>query len=529
MAGKRIGAPAMSRREWMGQGSRWASAAVWAGSVGGLRPPEAPAGTGVGPGLYDRIGVRPIINCKGTFTILSGSLTLPQVKAAMEEASRHYVHIDELMEAVGARLAKLTGAAWGIVTAGCSAAETLATCACIAGSDPEKIQRLPDLAGMKDEVIIPSYSRNVYDQAVRMVGVRMVEVDSVDALKSAFGPRTAMVYILACPEDQGPLGLKIIAEEAARRNVPVFVDAAAEGLTPAVHFERGADLVAYSGGKALRGPQCAGLLLGREDLVRAAWVNSAPHHGFCRSLKVGKEEIMGMLAAVEAWYERDHAQEWATWETWLAEIAGRVSGVRGVRTAVKPPTSLSNRAPQLEIAWDPAVLGIGGREVEAYLQQSDPRIVLAWGRGSRQGGDPECSVGVMPWMMQPGEAEIVGDRLREVLQSPPRFEPPVEEPPTVVAGDWRVTVHYRVAPAEHRFYIAQDGGNLRGLHLGERLQGRLLGHVNGRNVTLRSSQRYEGSSLHFAFEGRVQGERMEGEVSLGEYGSATWTAARSSI
>jgi D-glucosaminate-6-phosphate ammonia-lyase len=519
----------MSRREWLEQGGLWTAAAVWPGSLAELRPAAVPATQGTGSGLYQRLGVRPIINCKGTFTILSGSLTLPKVKAAMDEASRHYVHIDELMEAVGSRLAKLTGAAWGIVTAGCSAAETLATCACIAGSDPEKIQRLPDLAGMKDEVIIPTYSRNVYDQAVRMVGVRMVEVDSVEALRSALGPRSAMVYILACPEDQGPLGLRVVAEEAARWKVPVFVDAAAEGLTPAVHFERGADLVAYSGGKALRGPQCAGLLLGREDLVRAAWVNSAPHHGFCRSLKVGKEEIMGMLAAVEAWYERDHAREWATWEDWLAEIAARVSAVRGVRTAVKPPASLSNRAPQLEIAWDAGALGIGGSEVESYLQQTDPRIVLAWGWGSRHGGDRECSVGVMPWMMQPGEAEVVGDRIREVLQSPPRFEPPADLPPAVVAGDWRVTVNYRVAPAEHRFYLAQDGGTLRGLHLGERLQGRLLGQVSGQRVTLRSSQRYEGSSLHFEFEGRVLGERMEGEVSLGEYGSATWTAARSGL
>ncbi len=517
----------MSRREWMGRSSVLAAGAFR--PAGTRTPLPTVGGAAIGPGVYQSIGVRPIINCKGTFTILSGSLTLPQVKAAMEEASRHYVHLDELMEAVGTRLAKLTGAPWGIVTAGCSAAETLATCACIAGSDPEKIQRLPDLSGMKDEVIIPGYSRNVYDQAVRMVGVRMVEVDSVEALRSALGPRTAMIYILACPEDQGPLGLKVIAEEARKAGVPVFVDAAAENLTPEIHFARGADLVAYSGGKALRGPQCAGLLLGREDLVRAAWINSAPHHGFCRSLKVGKEEIMGMLAAVEAWYERDHAREWQIWESWLDEIAERAQAIPGVRTAVKAPTSLSNYAPQLEIAWDPAALGIGGRELESLLWETEPRIALAWGRGSRLDPSGECSIGIMPWMMEPGDAAVVGDRLRSLLQSPPAMQDEAEDPPADVAGHWQVKIDYRVSPAAHAFHLDQDGGNVKGLHLGERVQGRLLGRVNGHRVTLRSSQRYEGSSLHFEFKGGVSGDRMQGEVSLGEYGKAAWTAAKVSL
>lgn len=512
----------MNRREWIGQGGLLTAAAL------ATAPPAYAASSeaGVGAGLYERIGVRPLINCKGTYTILSGSQTLPQVKAAMDEASRHFVHIDELMEAVGGRLAGLTGAEWGIVTAGCSAAETVATCACIAGSDPEKIQRLPDLAGMKDEVIIPRYSRNVYDHAVRMVGVRMVEVNSLDELRIALGPRTAMVYILACPEDQGPLGLEVIAEEAKKSGVPVFVDAAAENLTPEIHLDRGADLVAYSGGKAIRGPQCAGLLLGREDLVRAAWVNNAPHHGFCRSLKVGKEEIMGMLTAAEVWYERDHEQEWKTWESWLDEIASQVERVSGVRTAVKAPTSLSNNAPQLEISWDPEKFGIGGEDVESLLWRTEPRIALAWGRGSAGGNDGNCSVGIMPWMMQPGNAETVGNRLRQVLESPPRLESETQEPPISVAGTWEVKVDYRVAPAVHTFSVAQEGHDLKGLHLGERLQGRLLGRVNGDRVMIRSSQRHEGSSIHFRFEGHVSGDRMQGEVSLGEYGQASWTAVK---
>src|SRR5438552_8694167 len=228
----------------------------------------------VGPSIYESIGVRPIINCRGTFTIISGSSSLPEVKKAMEEASRHYVQLDELMEAVSRRLAQLTGAEWGIVTAGCAAAETLATCACVAGADPERMQRLPNLEGMKNEVVIPRPSRNVYDHAVRMAGVRILEPATLEELEAVVGPRTAMIYVLADPVDTGPFGLEPIAKAAHRRAVPVFVDAAAENLTPEVHFRRGADLVADRGGKALRGPQCAGLLLGRKDLCQAAWLNS---------------------------------------------------------------------------------------------------------------------------------------------------------------------------------------------------------------------------------------------------------------
>src|SRR2546425_3507325 len=337
-----------SRRDLFRQGGLLALAQALSGRL--QRAAAAPLE--LGSRLYQSIGVRPILNARGTFTIITGSQTLPEVKRAMEEASRHFVQLDELMEAVGRRLAELTGAEWGIVSAGCSAAETLATCACVAGANPEKMQRIPDLRGMKDEVIVPRYSRNQYDHGVRMVGVKLVTVDSLEACEAAFGPRTAMVYVMAGPEDTGPFGLEPIARLARARGVPVFVDAAAEDLTPQVHLRRGADLVAYSGGKAIRGPQCAGLLLGRKNLCQAAWVNSAPHHAFGRSLKVGKEEIMGMLAAVEMWYRRDHKAEWRAWEGYLGEIARAVETVPGVRTEVRQPTSLSNRAPQLRVAWD---------------------------------------------------------------------------------------------------------------------------------------------------------------------------------
>ncbi len=236
--------------------------------------------------LYRAIGVRPVVNARGTFTIITGSQTLPSVKEAMDEASRSFVQMDELMEGVGKRLAEITGAPWGIVTAGCCAALTHSTCASIAGTNPERMQRLPNLTGMKNEVIIPEYSRNVYDHAIRMVGTKIITVNSKEELEKAFNDKTAMAYILAGPGDDGPLGTEVVAEACRRHDVPLVVDAAAEILTiPNVHLQRGAHAVAYSGGKCIRGPQAAGLLLGDKNLLQAAWANSAPHHAFGRSLK----------------------------------------------------------------------------------------------------------------------------------------------------------------------------------------------------------------------------------------------------
>ncbi|HXI44199.1 MAG TPA: hypothetical protein VNH83_29715, partial [Bryobacteraceae bacterium] len=201
------------------------------GALGAIRGGSASTSAAtldIGKNIYQSIGVRPVVNCKGTFTIISGSQTLPDVKRAMDEASRHYVNLDELMEGVGKRLAELTGAEWGIVTAGCAAAITHVTAACIAGSDPEKMQRLPNLHGLKSEVIIPQYSRNEYDHAVRMLGVKVIEPRDPAEYEAAFNERTAMVYILAGRGDDGPLGTQVAASIARQKGVPLMVDAAAE-------------------------------------------------------------------------------------------------------------------------------------------------------------------------------------------------------------------------------------------------------------------------------------------------------------
>ena len=479
--------------------------------------------------IYRAIGVRPVVNARGTFTIITGSQTLPSVKEAMDEASRSFVQMDELMEGVGKRLAEVTQAPWGIITAGCCAALTHCTSAAIAGTNPERMQRLPDLTGMKNEVIIPEYSRNVYDHAIRMVGTKIITVHNADELEKAFNERTVMAYILAGPGDEGPLGTTVVAEACKRHNVPLVVDAAAEILTiPNVHLQRGATAVAYSGGKCIRGPQAAGLLLGDKNWLQAAWVNSAPHHAFGRSLKVGKEEIMGMLAAVEAWTKRDYDGEMKLWESWLDGISGNLKKISGVTTRIEPPDGLSNKTPILRIDWDGAALGITGEDVRAHLLDTEPRIVL----GSAHGRRPDqmaSGVSITPYMLMPGDDKIVSDRLHQVLTRPPKLDP-IAEPPTgdaaTVGGQWQLEMQFDRGSAIHTLIFEQTGSDLVGTHNGEFVTGDLQGKLHANQIKFRSSQRIEGQLLSYEFSGTVDGDKMGGGVSLGEYGAARWTAQR---
>jgi uncharacterized pyridoxal phosphate-dependent enzyme len=506
------------------------TAAVAAVEAAGLPAQMADAAPlEVGASLYQSIGVTPVVNCRGTFTIISGSQTLPEVKKAMELASHSYIHLDELMEAVGRRLAELTQAEWGMVTAGCAAALTHATSACITGGDPEKMQRMPDLTGLKNEVVVPRYSRNVYDHAVRMTGVKMVEADSAQQFESAINAQTAMVMILSCPAaEKGELSIPAACAIARRKGVPVIVDAAAEELTiPNIHLRHGASMVAYSGGKCLRGPQAAGLLLGQKDLLQTAWVNSAPHHAFGRSLKVGKEEIMGMLAAVEMWVKRDHEAEWREWQSWLDHISDQAMKVAGVSRQILQPEDLSNHAPVLQLSWDARRVGITGAEVEELLLNGSPRIVVAGSSGNRRDMSHPSTLRVMPYMMQAGDYRIASEAIYKILSNPPKIAAPEIPAPSVnVAGVWAAELKFLTGSARHEFTIAQTEEKLTGTHKGETLAGSLNGSVEGNRVQMRSSQRIQGTSLSFRFAGTASGDSMQGTVDLGEYGKAQFTARR---
>jgi L-seryl-tRNA(Ser) seleniumtransferase len=494
-------------------------------------PPPALPGLRPGPEIYQSIGVQPLVNARGTYTIITGSTALPEVRAAMEAAAQHYVQLDELAEAVGKRLAELTQAEWGLVTNGCAAALTHATVACLTGGNPDLHVRLPDLRGFpKDECIIPKHSRNVYDAAVRATGVKVIEVGTADELEAALGPRTALAYILAGPKaDTGPVSTQAVCEAAKRRGVPVLVDAAAEILTvPNPHLKLGADLVAYSGGKCLRGPQAAGLLLGRKDLVKAAWVVSAPHHGFGRGFKVGKEEALGMLMAVEMWFRRDHDAEWKQWQAWIDHIARRVETVAGVTSFVKQPEGLSNHMPTLEIRWDKAALGLTGEAVERELFESMPRVAVFAAR-ARPGAPPENGLSIGPYMMAPGDERVVAERVVAVLKSAPRGEP---RPPTAPAGDvsgaWDVKIDFAAGSSTHALYLRQRGNEIDGMHQGDFLTREARGTIDGDTVSIRSSnpETEGGVALSFGFKGKLAGDAIDGELDMGEYLKARFAAKR---
>lgn len=355
---------------------------------------------------YESIGVGPLINCKGTYTIISGSVMLPEARQAMLEASRRYVNLDELMDRVGARIAELMQVEWGLVTNGCAAALCQITAACVAGTDLEKMRRLPDTAGMKNQVLAQPSHRHIYDHAIRMVGVELIEVETVADLEAAINERTAMVAVFGDAAERGKISVAEMSRIGRAHGVPVFVDAAAERPdVPNRYIGEGVDAVGYSGGKCLRGPQASGLVLGRKDLLQAAFMNGAPHHALARPMKAGKEEIMGLLAAVEQWVVRDHEAEWKEWERRLQVITDAVSGFPSVWTSIRQP-GRSNVAPILVIGWDREAVQVGPEEVREQLYAGEPRIDLF---------THEEGVEIMPYMMEEGEEIPVARRLKEVL------------------------------------------------------------------------------------------------------------------
>jgi L-seryl-tRNA(Ser) seleniumtransferase len=263
-------------------------------------------------------------------------------------------------------------------------------------------------------------------------------------------------------------------------------------------------------------------LLGPKSLLQAAWLHSAPHHAFGRPMKVGKEEIMGMLAAVEAWVKRDHKAEWAQWEGWLAHIAARVKIIDGVRTEVLQPEGLSNNSPRLRISWDkPTITGL---EAERLLATGSPKVILGGASGDRRRGGANTMT-IMPYMMMPGDEKIAADRIYAVLSTPAT---PLPSPaaPAGIAGVWDVSIQYIAGESKHRLVFEQVKHDLQGTHSGEYLSGDLRGFVDGNNVEFQSSHPYEGTRIDYKFQGRLNGDAMSGTVDLGEYGTGQWTARR---
>jgi L-seryl-tRNA(Ser) seleniumtransferase len=362
--------------------------------------------------FFKELGVRPFINAAGTYTTLTASLMLPEVVQAIDYASKQFVHLQELHDKVGERIATLVGCEAAMVSAGAASALTLGTAACMTGKNQEFIRRLPDTTGMKTEVIIQKSHRYGYDHAVRNCGIKFVEVESRADLERAVNERTAMMLFFNANDKAGQIQAAEFVELGKKHNVPTFNDAAAD--VPPVenlskYIKMGFDLVTFSGGKGIRGPQSAGLLLGRKSLIEAARLNASPNSdSIGRGMKVNKEELLGMMVAVEVFAKKDHAVEWRDFEKRIKVIADSVGPIAGVKTETFVP-EIANAVPHLRITWDESALKITSREAQRKLREGEPSIEL---RPGAKAGSIEVAV----WMLQPNEAPIVARRIREVLK-----------------------------------------------------------------------------------------------------------------
>lgn len=360
----------------------------------------------------------------------------------------------------------------------------------------------------------------------------MITVETQEELEGAMNSRTAMIYMMPTePGDKGPLSVYAISQAAKKKNVPVFVDAAAEALSlnPNVHLADGATIVAYSGGKAIRGPQSAGLLLGEKKFLMAAWQASSPHHGAGRDNKVGKEEQIGMLAAVEAWTKRNHAQEELNWTGYLETISKRVSAISGVTTSIRQPEGLDNRTPTLTISWDPAKFNASGQELATYLSTTKPRIALSAGGGRRgdAASESSTSLSIAAFMMQPGDDKIVADRIFDALNMKRPATPEMKAPAADLKGRWDVTIAYFNEESKHTFSIEQQDSNwLKGSHKSTFTINELDGTIDGNAVVFRSASRMLADNVPFTFSGTVSGDTMSGNIHHGEYLTSTFTAKK---
>jgi L-seryl-tRNA(Ser) seleniumtransferase len=385
-------------------------------SAASANPPAAPIkGFGQSGNVYEELGVTTVINGQGTMTMLGGSLMRPEVEAVMALAGQHFVSIPELEVAAGNRIVemlKLPAGYSALVTCGAAAAMQSGLAGILTRDNAQFIKQIPDLTGMKSEVIIQKTHRNPFDHQLRTTGIRLVEVVDREDLRKAVNENTAMMHFSNFANAAGQIKVEEWAKLGKQYNVPTFIDAAAD--TPPVshlwdYANMGYDLVAFSGGKAIRGPQCAGLLVGRKDLVGYALLNNSPHEDTIgRSQKVGKEEIVGMVKALECYLEEDHEALNKQWQQRLDLVGSEVSKVPGVTTRSFVP-DVANHVPHLQIRWDKRISATP-REIVAALRKGKPSIVLS-------AGEEGEVLSLNSFMLQPGEDKIIADAVVTALKA----------------------------------------------------------------------------------------------------------------
>jgi uncharacterized pyridoxal phosphate-dependent enzyme len=361
--------------------------------------------------LYASLGIKPVINGVGVVTVLGGSIMPPEVIRAMEEASRYFVPLPELEKRVGARIAELLQAPAAMVTCGAASAITVGTAACLSQGDPAKLRQLPHRDGIRFEVIQQKSHRSGYEHQMELCGAKVVTVVTRKELESAINERTGMMFFLNKAEFDGEIKSDEFIAIGKRHGVPTMNDAASDA-TPKENLwkytKQGFDLVIFSGGKALRGPQSTGLLMGRKDLIDASLPAMSPFGGIGRGMKVGKEELCGVLAAVERYLKVDHAAEMRELESRVTSIRTALKGVAGIQAERHVPV-IANEVPHVTLQWDEAARRLTSQAVVEKLLAGDPPIHV------QRPGNGQLLISV--WMMRGDEHKIVGRRLRDIFSA----------------------------------------------------------------------------------------------------------------
>jgi len=374
----------------------------------------AVSGFGQSGNPYDELGVTTVINCEGTMTMLGGSLLRPELEAVMAMAGRHFVSIPELEVAAGKRIAemlKLPENYTALVTSGAAAAIQSGLAGILTGNNESFIKQIPDLTGMKSEVIIQKSHRNPFDHQLRNTGIKLIVIETREQLQQAVNDRTAMMHFSNFANAAGQIKVDEWVKLGKQYNIPCMNDAAAD--TPPVshlwdYANMGYDLITFSGGKAMRGPQCAGLLIGRKELVANALLNNSPHEDTIgRSQKVGKEEIIGMVKALEIYLKEDHDALAREWQTRLDGIAKQLAKIPGVSTSFFTP-DIANHVPHMQITWD-SKIALTPKEVSKLMRSGNPSIVIG-------AGEERPGLAMNSFMLQPGEDKIVAEQLSRVLR-----------------------------------------------------------------------------------------------------------------
>lgn len=361
--------------------------------------------------LVKELGLRTFINAAGTYTTMTASLMHDEVMEAINSSSKEFIMYDEVQDKAGEKIAALCHAEAAMVTAGCWSALVLGTAGVLTGMDVKKVALLPNVEGLeKNEVIVQKGHNHDYIHALTNTGIKPVEIETIEDLGKAINSKTALMYFLNESSPHGKIMHEQWLEVAKKNNIPTIIDIAAD-IPPVENLwkynEMGFDLICVSGGKAIRGPQSTGLLYGKKDLIAAARLNAPPRGGnIGRGMKVNKEEILGMYAALDKYVKQDHDKEWKDWENRIAVIENAAKKVKGVTTEVTVPP-IANHTPALKISWDPAVVKIINKDLQENLRQGSPSIEVM--------SNADNAINITVFMLKPGQDKIVAKRINEEL------------------------------------------------------------------------------------------------------------------